>query len=114
MGIFSRRTKSSSDGEVNIATPAMHLTQLDSEESLGLNILKGFSGGKLTFGDRQEIFERLIVRSWGYENPFFPSGRSAVREEVYILCWDWNAFCVDKELAPGWVAWLSHYYPKNH
>jgi hypothetical protein len=108
MGIFSRKMQSHNLGEVNIATPAEHIVQLDSEQSLGTNVLKGFTTGLLSFGERQNLFQMLEVISWGYSHPYFPFKT----EDLYISCKGWIAFKIDKSNAPLWESWLSHNHPK--
>ena len=53
-------------GEVIIATPATHIVQLESEESLGTSILKGYNTGLLSFGQDKNLFQ--LVNN---ENQFF-------------------------------------------
>jgi len=117
MGIFSKKTSPINYGEVNIATPAEHIVQMDSEQSLGTNVLKGYNTGRLTFGESQNLF-RLVdknnqelgleIQSWGFTYPFlsFPT------EDLYILCKGWIAFKVDKSNSLLWLSWLEHNHPK--
>lgn len=108
MGIFSRKIQPPNLGEVNIATPAEHIVQLDSEQSLGTNILKGYTTGLLSFGERQKLFQILEVTSWGKSHPYF----HFKAEDLYISCKGWIAFKIEKVNAPLWESWLSHNHPK--
>ena len=116
MGIFSKKSKQIPLGEVNIATPATHITQMDSERSFGTNVLKGYDSGILTFGEVQNLFPMvnsrneisgLTVKSWGYSYPFlsFPT------DNLYILCEGWVAFKIELENCPVWESWLKHNHP---
>ena len=117
MGIFSKKSQPINLGEVNIATPAEHIVQLDSEQSLGTNVLKGFNTGLLSFGETQNLFQMvnnrnevsgLEVISWGHSHPYFPFKT----EDLYISCKGWIAFKIDRSNSPLWESWLSHNHPK--
>lgn len=107
-------------GDVNIATPATHIVQLDSEQSYGTNILKGYDSGLLSFGQDSNGFVMinsdnqilgLEVQSWGYKYPF-AGDLGPVTKNLYILCMGWIAFEIDSTNTPVWESWLTHFHPK--
>jgi hypothetical protein len=120
-------------GEVIIATPATHIVQLESEESFGTDVLKGYSNGLLSFkpidnsrgllsygridnryslvnSEGEEI--GIHVRSWGYYYPYLGVGFPTTN--LYIECGGWFAFEIDVTNSPVWESWLSHFHPQEN
>jgi hypothetical protein len=106
-------------GEVIIATPATHIVQLESEESFGTNILKGYNTGLLSFGESNNFFQLvnngnqflgLEVQDWGYHYPFGGFGGPKTTN-LYISCFGWIAFQIDVTNSPVWESWLAHFHP---
>jgi len=94
--------------EVIVASPATHLPQLESDESYGTNILKGYSSGLISFGVSPEIYIGLSVKAWG--NEYF----NVTSSDLYIFCDSWVNFKLEKQFVPTWEVWLSLYHPKNN
>lgn len=106
-------------GEVIIATPATHIVQLESEESFGTNVLKGYNTGLLSFGQSNNLFQLvnnenqffgLEVQDWGYYYPFGGFGGPKT-SNLYISCTGWIAFQIDVTNSPVWESWLAHFHP---
>jgi len=106
-------------GEVIIATPATHIVQLESEESFGTNVLKGYNTGLLSFGQSNNLFQLvnnenqflgLEVQDWGYHYPFGGFGGPKT-SNLYISCHGWTAFQIDVTNSPVWESWLAHFHP---
>jgi hypothetical protein len=109
-------------GEVIIATPATHIVQLESEESLGTSILKGYNTGLLSFGQDKNLFQLvnnenqflgLEVQDWGHYYPFGGSGMPRTTN-LFISCKGWIAFEIDATNGPVWESWLTHFYPTQN
>ena len=106
-------------GEVIIATPATHIVQLESEETFGTNVLKGYNTGLLSFGQSNNLFQLvdngnqflgLEVQDWGYHYPFGGFGGPKT-SNLYISCHGWIAFQIDVTNSPVWESWLAHFHP---
>ena len=118
MGLFSKKKKTVDYGEVILATPALHIVQLDSEEPLGINVLKGYKTGMLSFGEGANLFTMVNSRNeetglqvdfWGYSHPFM----GFKTKDLYIKCEGWIAFKIDASNSELWEKWLSHFYPQK-
>lgn len=88
-----------------------------TEQSFGINVLKGYDSGALSFGEKSNLFNMvdmqgnhhgLQVQSWGYQYPF--GGFSS--DKLYISCKGWVAFEIELRETKLWETWLSHYHPK--
>ena len=104
--IFKKRVAVPNLKKLNIATPATHITQLESEPDFGTQILKGFDSGLITFGNEDAIFTTR-VKSWAYAHCFLPMLKT---KDLYILADAWTGFRIDAENASLWEAWLSANY----
>ena len=120
-------------GDIIIATPATHIVQLESEESFGTDVLKGYSNGLLSFEPVDNSRGRLSygridnryslvnsegeeigihVRSWWYYYPYLGVGFPTTN--LYIECGGWFAFEIDVTNSPVWESWLSYFHPQQN